>query len=286
MEINALAECVASFYISTDPYEWGSNLVPPTKENLLVFCKYLLSSEEGVRIVLRNIEDWGRFLECGGDANPYTTLITEIKEVYREYQIKTLEPELALIQNKKVRSLVERVLRKVPDGFFIDAASSSGKYHPAFSLGEGGLVRHTKAAVWFARQRLWITGHPLAGQSDVIYGAILLHDSAKRGLKWESPYRHEHPLLVIKYLSAAEMDHEEIGIWSEINTLIRTHMGQFTTSPHSEFVLPPIRTSAQLFVHECDYLASKKELVGLDIFEPQKGEMTYGNEKKEGNTHS
>ena len=34
--------------------------------------------------------------------------------------------------------------------FWTMPASTSGKYHPAHSLGQGGLIRHTRAVVLFA----------------------------------------------------------------------------------------------------------------------------------------
>ena len=60
---------------------------------------------------------------------------------------KALETELNLIQNEQLKTLAQRLVLKLPDYFFTVAASSTGKYHPAYSLGTGGLLRHTKAAV-------------------------------------------------------------------------------------------------------------------------------------------
>ena len=64
-----------------------------------------------------------------------------------EERIALFQNELAWIQDDAIRSFVHDALIKLPDYFFHVAASSTGKYHPAYALGEGGLVRHTKAAV-------------------------------------------------------------------------------------------------------------------------------------------
>ena len=40
----------------------------------------------------------------------------------------------------------------LPEYFFEVAASSTGKYHPVYALGVGGLVRHTIAAVEIANE--------------------------------------------------------------------------------------------------------------------------------------
>ena len=55
--------------------------------------------------------------------------------------------ELNKFENDNVRKSAEIILNMLPDYFYEIAASSSGKYHPLFSLNEGGLVRHVKVAM-------------------------------------------------------------------------------------------------------------------------------------------
>ena len=62
--------------------------------------------------------------------------------------------ELKYIENDDFRKSVEVVINNLPEYFGHVAASSTGKYHPKFSLGDGGLVRHTKAAVRIAYELL------------------------------------------------------------------------------------------------------------------------------------
>ena len=61
-----------------------------------------------------------------------------------------LTKQINLIEDKNIRKDVEFIMSQIPDYFYKVAASSTGKYHPEFSLGEGGLLRHTKAAVRIA----------------------------------------------------------------------------------------------------------------------------------------
>ena len=58
--------------------------------------------------------------------------------------------ELEYIKNDDIRGFAKLALENLPDYFFDVAASSTGKYHPTYALGNGGLVRHTKAAVRIA----------------------------------------------------------------------------------------------------------------------------------------
>ena len=62
----------------------------------------------------------------------------------------TFENELKYIKSDRIRESARTMLDLLPDYFYKIEASSTGKYHPPFSLGEGGLVRHVKVAVKFA----------------------------------------------------------------------------------------------------------------------------------------
>ena len=74
--------------------------------------------------------------------------------------IKHFERELNLIVNEDLRMAVKSYMEEAtPDYFWTDGASSSGKYHPKFSQGEGGLVRHTKAVVMFAEELLRMSSY-------------------------------------------------------------------------------------------------------------------------------
>ena len=50
--------------------------------------------------------------------------------------------EIEYIQNDLLRNIVIDVLDNSPECIVHIPASSSGKYHPKYSLGEGGLMRH------------------------------------------------------------------------------------------------------------------------------------------------
>lgn len=45
------------------------------------------------------------------------------------------------IGDPKIQEIVEECLQKCPKEFYTMPASTTGKYHPPFALGEGGLVR-------------------------------------------------------------------------------------------------------------------------------------------------
>ena len=59
-----------------------------------------------------------------------------------------------LKKNDDIKKSVAILIEMLPDYFFHEAASSTGKYHPKYALGDGGLLRHTKAAVRIAYELL------------------------------------------------------------------------------------------------------------------------------------
>lgn len=67
---------------------------------------------------------------------------------------KAFLKEIDYIKNEDYKRGVKILLDLLPDYFYEIAASSSGKYHPSYTLGSGGLVRHTKTAVRIAYELL------------------------------------------------------------------------------------------------------------------------------------
>lgn len=167
-----------------------------------------------------------------------------------------------LIQNADLRQLVIDTLEAAPDYFYTMPASTTGKYHPAYTLGDGGLVRHTKAAVKIAECLLSIEMYAsLAKQSDQIYAALILHDTVKKGLdgcnRWTTI---EHPLDAAKLLldTAKTKNFADMALVENIAGMIRSHMGQWNADASGREFLPKPETKEQKFVHQCDYLASRK----------------------------
>ena len=172
-----------------------------------------------------------------------------------------------------MREACIKVLEKVDNEFFVAPASSTGKYHPTYALGEGGLYRHTRAAVNIGNDLLNLdifNGYDEL-EKDAILCALILHDTCKSGINWDSRYTvHEHPILVEKLIRDT-LDEEDNGEFAaRVAPLIASHMGQWTTTRWSKITLPAPDTDAECFVHMCDYLASRKYLEYIFDDEPCK----------------
>lgn len=165
--------------------------------------------------------------------------------------------EIALISNAELAHSVHKFLDTiVPKYFFEVPASSSGNYHPRYSLGYGGLVRHTKAAVRIAEDLLRLEQN-IDLPHDTIIAALILHDSFKHG-KDAGHTVSNHPIL-----AAVAMENFAPTVWApmeflEAAELVRTHMGQWNTDKDGNKIMPKPETAAQKFVHLCDYLASRR----------------------------
>ena len=180
-------------------------------------------------------------------------------------KIECFYKEIEYIKNLEYVEDFKFLINNLPDYFFKVAASSTGKYHPEFSLGDGGLLRHTKVAVRIAYELLndsCIGGKYSNREKDLMIIALTLHDGVKHGNPEEKFTRADHPLLASKYIrdnkSNLKMNDEDIDFICEV---IEAHMGPWNTHPYTkEEILPIPKNKFQNFVHMCDYLASRKFL--------------------------
>ena len=177
-----------------------------------------------------------------------------------EEQFKT---ELNYIKNTRIKNSLITMINKLPKYFFEVPASSTGKYHPEFSLGDGGLLRHTKAAVRIAYELFndESLNNFTNDEKDLIIFSLTLHDGLKSG-KTKSEYTlFEHPILMSNYIKENKDDLELTSDEIEfVCRCIETHMGPWTKNYKGEEVLTPPKDKYQRFVHMCDYLASRKFL--------------------------
>ena len=191
---------------------------------------------------------------------------TQLNSVER---IAVFKPQLAKIVNENIRELVVRVLERVPNNFFFLPASTTGKHHNVSSIGEGGLVRHTKALCVVADELISLRLFEKV-DFDCAIASCILHDTCKCGYEDDrGTYRHDHPLLAAKLVRtiAHEMNlHNDELLKLKVKLIygaIETHMGQWTKDykGNSSIVLPEPSTVQQHFVHLCDYIASRRSII-------------------------
>lgn len=179
-------------------------------------------------------------------------------------KVEVFNKEYTYIKNPRYKENIKILVDLLPDYFFEVAASSTGKYHPLFSLGDGGLVRHTKVAVRIAYEMFAdssITGSFNQDEKDMMIMALIMHDGLKHGLEKSEYTKFEHPILVCNYIrenkSKLTLTDNEI---LALTNMIESHMGPWNTNSYSNYVLEVPKNKYQKFVHMCDFLASRRFL--------------------------
>ena len=223
--------------------------------------------------VIPSPAEWNQLSE-GSDSEPTVSATDAPVANTSDYDKSIFAPELSSIHSPAVKYIMERMLDAAPKYFWQIPASSTGKYHPEYSLGKGGLVRHEKGAIKIGRELL---GHPslfkfTQFEKDCAICALAIHDITKSGMTDElkGEYTaHEHPLLVRKLAESIGLDIEchspeamdgLAEAYDIIMSTVASHMGPWTSNNRSAVVLPEPQTELERFVHLCDYLGSRKFL--------------------------
>lgn len=198
----------------------------------------------------------------------------------RNEKSKIFDSILNTIENEDIRHFAEECIETIPDYFWKVGASSTGKYHLQYALGELGLARHTCALVRFLNHILNVDcfGDKFTSrEKDLMRVAGMMHDTRKSGDDTDyakSKYtKFDHPLLAANEIRSliGFISPEELEI---VATTIESHMGQWNTDKRSSVVLPLPTNKYQKMIHLADYLASRKDIeVLFDGFEVPKKEI-------------
>lgn len=207
-----------------------------------------------------------------------TLKILYICNMEKKDRLEIFKRELGYIHDDNIRKFAEKLLEECNDYFFTVPASSSGKYHPVMSLGDGGLVRHTKAVAYFANEfaRAEVQFGKFDDRDcDLIVLCAIAHDIKKQGENAETHHTvNEHPQLAAQFMKKINDEYNFIDE-DDMDTVFKAvskHMGPWgEPKPSSLF-------ERTLFY--ADYTASRKELdikfISDGINEPVERE-TYAN---------
>ena len=171
--------------------------------------------------------------------------------------------ELSRIKNDSIRMSTEKVLDSLPEYFYHMPASTSGRYHPDYTLGDGGLARHIKVAARNLEEMLRNEAFGVYDDDtkDLMRMAIILHDGFKSGLTYSEQTAPEHPVLMSEYILSHRC---ELGLSAEdaatVARLIVCHMGPWNKNKAGEEIMPVPKERDELIIHTCDYYASRKYL--------------------------
>lgn len=198
-----------------------------------------------------------------------------------EEKFNLVSPILDTFENDDIKEFAVVLLDNLPEYIWHVGASSTGKYHPAYSLGEGGLMRHQMAVVRFLNFFFELEQYNsklTSREMDLMRLAGLMHDGRKSGSQEDyekSKYtKFDHPLQmaeVIRSYDGQYLSHEEIEMVADV---ISRHMGEFNLNKKTGEVLPKPCNKYSRLVHLADYLASRKCLtMDFDNYSVPKPEL-------------
>lgn len=196
----------------------------------------------------------------------------------KDDKAKIFNSLLDTFENEDIKNFAKECIETIPTYFYLVGASSTGKYHPQYALGDLGLARHTCALVRFLNHILSIDCYKndfTSRERDLLRVAGIMHDSRKSGSDEDyarSKFtKFNHPIL------AADEVRTVIGFIPEdevelVASTIESHMGQWCTDKRSSVVLPLPENKYQKLLHLADYLASRKDIEVL-FAEEEKSEL-------------
>lgn len=174
-----------------------------------------------------------------------------------DYSNKTLNEllsyEVAQIDDFDIREFVKKTLDIVDPVHRIKPASSTGKYHPKYASGEGGLIRHIKVTVRNVIELIRATP-AVESEKDELIAAAILHDM------WKYPEGRDHEFTAFDHPALGGQWCKDHG-FDTIGRLIAAHQGIWTTSrqmPGFENEQP--RKFDEWLLHFADLMASRAYL--------------------------
>ena len=209
-------------------------------------------------------------------------------------KLSIVQPVLNTFENDDIKDFAIVLLDNLPEYIWSVPASSTGKYHPQYSLGLGGLMRHQVAVVRFLNFFLELEqygGGMTSRERDLMRVAALIHDGMKSGTQDDynkSKYtKFNHPILMADIIRST--DGLEASERDFIAHCIESHMGQWCSDKKTGIELPKPKDEYQKLVHLADYLASRKTLTmdfeNIEVprveSKPEEYVLTFGKHKGE-----
>ena len=189
----------------------------------------------------------------------------------REDKLKLFANEFAYIKNVNLRKFAEEIIANAGDWFFVEPASTSGKYHPKFSLGEGGLMRHTRCVAYWATA-MAESFNMSQEESDLLVIAALAHDIKKHDDNGR--FLRNHPILASDYVCEIMEKFSEDVITNEqvqkICCAVAAHMGKWEGTREwvkdtTKELFPMPKNDFEKALQAADYIASRKVVLEFDF---------------------
>ena len=176
-----------------------------------------------------------------------------------EEKISCFAFELSEIKDENLKKFLTIILEGTGDWFYHDPASTSGRYHPKYALGDGGLMRHTRAVAYWTKELYRTELFDVnERQGELLYVAAILHDIRKHTTT--GGYIQKHARAAYDLILATQAEHPELLSKEEAQYMadaVSTHMGVWGVKDGER----KPTSDAEKLLHIADYNASRKEII-------------------------
>lgn len=183
-------------------------------------------------------------------------------------------------ETEKMRLYCEDMIELIPDYIFTIPSSTSIRFHNATQCKPHGQIYHImmfgKIMNYLLDLKCNQEKFSSPTQRDAMRCIPIFHDALKCGHEQAEYSVHDHPMLAGAWVRETHVEHDiEDSIKERIARMCERHSGSFTTSKHSDVVLPEPENEMEIFCHECDVLSSRSD---LDILPSEYLETVLGME--------
>lgn len=154
---------------------------------------------------------------------------------------------------------------QIPDYIFTMPSSTSGKYHNATQCQPHGQLYHIFMFHSILEHLLRLKGNKerfsTPEERDAMRCVPAFHDAVKCGWNGSQYTVQDHPMLAAKWVLDTKVEHNIEDNWKHIIAdMCEAHSGEWNTNKSGKVIMSEPRNDRELFIHECDILASRADL--------------------------
>lgn len=183
----------------------------------------------------------------------------------REEKQKIFEPLSRNFETEQFRLYYLDMVAEIPDYIFTIPSSTSGKYHNSTQCQTYGQIYHAYMFDSILNHRLRLkTNKELYStpkERDCMRCVPVFHDAVKCGWNGSRYTVQDHPLLAARWVLETKVKNDiPLEYKQMIADMCESHSGEWNKSRSGKVIMSEPRNQREVFIHECDILASRQDL--------------------------
>lgn len=182
-----------------------------------------------------------------------------------EEKQRIFEPLSRNFETEHMKRYYMDMVTHIPDYIFTMPSSTSGKYHNATQCQKHGQLYHIYMFDSILNHRLRLKLNKLKYSTPEIRDCMrcvpTFHDALKCGMSGSTHTVSDHPLLAARWVLDTIVEHD-ISLENRyiIADMCEAHSGEWNKDRSGKEIMAEPRNDMEFFIHECDILASRKDL--------------------------